>query len=300
MKVVVFGGLGFIGGHVIEELVSRGCDVVVFDRWKSESDYRKTDAPYSLFLGDVTDAQAVDEVMFGADGFINLAGILGTSETVDNPMPSIMSNIVGGMNVLLAARRNKVKGVQITVGNHFMNNSYSISKTTQERFTLMFNKEHGTKIAVVRALNAYGERQKHKPVRKIIPNFVTKALRNEPITIYGSGNQIMDMIYVKDLAVILVAALLNDHEVYDKIFEAGSGAKTSVNDIAEMVIKYTGSTGGVVHVPMRAGEIEDSVVLGDPKTLVPLFGMPVNLDKMNEVLPQVISWYKDKYPYQED
>lgn len=300
-KIIVFGGLGFIGGHVVENLVEKGFDVVVFDRFKNHAEYRHIDAPYSYFQGDVTDAEAVAEVMFGADGFINLAGILGTSETVDNPMPSIMSNVVGGMNVLMAAKQHKVKGVQIAVGNHFMNNSYSITKTTQERFTLMFNKEHGTKIAVVRALNAYGERQKHKPVRKIIPNFVTKALRGEPILIYGSGNQIMDMIYVKDLAEILVRALIVEHGVYDSIFEAGSGVRTTVNDIAIAVKKASNSSSMLVYKAMRAGEVEDSVVMGDPTTLKPLFdGQVPTLSKLEDKLPEVVSWYVANYPYKED
>jgi UDP-glucose 4-epimerase len=140
----------------------------------------------------------------------------------------------------------------------------------------MANKEWGTKIAVVRGYNAYGPGQKSAPVKKIVPTMVLSALRDEPITVYGSGDQVADMIYVEDLADILVRALLEPHGVYDSIFEAGTGVPTTVNDVATAVIKavedYRGREIGstVSHVGMRAGEPENAVVLGDPNTLKPL------------------------------
>jgi nucleoside-diphosphate-sugar epimerase len=171
-----------------------------------------------------------------------------------------------------------------------MNNSYSISKTTAERFALMFNKEHGTKIAIVRGLNAYGPRQKSEPVRKIMPNFVIPALRDESITIYGDGSQVMDMIYVADLAEILVRALVEDHGVYDRVFEAGTGRKTTVLDIANEVIKQANG-GYITTVPMRPGEPEQSVVLGDPETLKPLG--EINLTTLEEGIAKTIAWYRE-------
>ena len=209
MKILVLGGNGFIGGHVLEEIASRGITPVSFDRHIIEDPIFKPECKYDFFLGDVRDRNAVNEAVSKCDGAINLAGILGTSEAVDNPFPAMEANIVGGLNFLQACREHNKRGVQIAVGNHFMNNTYSITKTTVERFALMFNKEHGTKIAIVRGLNAFGPRQKHKPIRKITPNFITRALRGEPIKIFGTGESVMDMIYVKDLARILVEAVLN-------------------------------------------------------------------------------------------
>jgi nucleoside-diphosphate-sugar epimerase len=191
--------------------------------------------------------------------------------------------------------REGVKGVQIAVGNHFMNNTYSITKTTAERFALMFNKEHKTKIAVVRALNAYGEYQKHKPIRKITPNFVVRALRGEPIEIFGDGEQIMDMIYVKDVAEILIRSLLLDHNCYNKVFEAGTGRRTTVNEIAHMVNDLTGNKAGVKHLPMRAGEPDRSVVLGDPSTLKPLGMSADDLTPLEKGLERTVKWYRDHY-----
>jgi len=130
----------------------------------------------------------------------------------------------------------------------------------------------------VRALNAYGPRQSAaapfgpSKVRKIMPSFACRALSGEPIEVYGDGNQIMDMIYVADVARALVSALeYTEAHGASPLIEAGTGRKTTVNDIAHAVIKeaavITGKPVDYVHLPMRPGEDLNSVVLGDPTTL---------------------------------
>lgn len=289
MKIAILGGMGFIGQHLAETVLENGHEPILFDRIKPNT---KIPEGCTIMLGDVRNREAVNYVVGHADRAINLAGILGTSETVDNPFPSAEVNIIGGLNFLQACREHNKQGVQIAVGNHFMNNSYAITKTTTERFSLMYNKEHGTKVAVVRALNAYGERQKASPVRKIIPSFITRALRGESIEIFGNGKSIMDMIYVKDVADVLYRAAIQNHGVYDSIFEAGTGVKTTVNDIAQVVSdNIPGSE--ITHTDMRAGETKESIVLGNPKTLKPLYaGKTPKLAKLEETMPQVVAWYQ--------
>jgi UDP-glucose 4-epimerase len=280
MKILVTGASGFIGSHVKENLIAKGHEVIGFDH------HGPTE-----FLGDTRDYTAVAEAVAISDGVIHLAGVLGTQETIREPIPAVETNIIGGINVFKACHHYNKKAVYIAVGNYWMNNTYSITKTTAERFALMFNKELGTKIAIVRGLNAYGPRQKDKPVRKITPNFIIPALRNEQLTIYGDGSQIMDMIYVEDLAEILVRALLIEHRVYDKIFEAGTGRKTTVREIAEEIIKQVGS-GSLRFVSMRPGEPENSIVIGNPETLKPLGHL--NLITLEEGIAKTIPYYKDK------
>jgi UDP-glucose 4-epimerase len=290
MRVMVTGASGFIGGHVVDNLLERGLEVVAFDRYHKGE---QTVPGVARYLGDTRDASDVSECVAQVDGVIHLAGVLGTSETINNPAPAIETNIKGGVNVFQAVREYRKRAVYITVGNYWFNNTYSITKTTAEQIAWMFNREHGTKIAVVRALNAYGPRQKAKPVRKIMPNFIGEALRGEPITVYGDGEQVMDMIHVRDVADILVRALLVDHDQYvynpernaDNAvkFEAGTGRETTVNDIANMVLdavaNYGGDRGTINHVEMRGGEPPRSVVVGDPNTLQPLFdGQRIDLD----------------------
>ena len=263
MRVLVTGGTGFIGKYVCENLRDRDIEPVTFGVTK-ECDV----------LGDIRDASAVDLAVSTTDAVMHLAGVLGTAETVQDPTPAVDVNIKGGLNVFQAIRRYQVPAVNIAAANHWMYNPYSITKKAAERFALMANKEWGTRIAMVRGLNVYGPRQKAYPVRKIMPNLIEPALRSEPITIYGDGDQVMDMIYVTDIAEVLVRALLQPHGVYDSVMDAGTGRKTTVNDLARAVLEALGEKviegETVVHVPMRPGEMEHSIVLGDPTTLAPL------------------------------
>lgn len=297
MKVLVIGA-GFIGRHLVERSLELGHEVSIFDRFPQ--DHADWLDRVRIFFGDIRDRESVMEAITQHDGVINLAGILGTMETVDNPHPSVDTNIHGALNCFEACRPSRIHPqgipcVQITVGNHFMNNTYAITKSAAERFALMFNKEHKTRIAVVRGLNAYGEYQKHKPVRKVTPNFVIRALRGLPIEIFGDGEQVMDMIYVKDVVEILIRALTTGHSCYDAVFEAGTGRRTTVNDIATVVNRLTANKAGVKHLPMRAGEPDHSVVLGDPSTLAPLNISPHDLTSLEFGLERTVSWYKSHY-----
>jgi len=285
--IAVLGGSGFIGSHLVDKIIEEGDKPVIFDRFKKNDSNPKAD----IFLGDVCDAEAVNYIVGHTDASINLAGILGTMETVDNPAPSVKVNVLGALNYLQAVRENDKKAVQITVGNHYMNNSYSITKSTAERLALMFNVEHGTKIGVIRALNAYGERQKHKPVRKVIPSFIHRALEGKPIEIFGNGEQIMDMIYVKDVADVLYRAMTTNYDYY-KVYEAGTGRKTTINEIAQIVSNCIPDS-EIKHIPMRAGEPDNSVVIGDPSTLWSLYGRVPKLTKIEDVMPDIVQWYRE-------
>lgn len=272
MKVLVTGASGFIGGYVLEELTSKGHTPIAFDR--HDKGFRPSGT--ELFLGDITNEVDVTEAVAHADSWIHLAGVLGTQETIKNPNPAAYTNILGGLNLFKAAAQYKVPGVNIAVGNYWMNNTYSITKSTMERFAHMFNDESGTQIQIVRALNAYGPRQVAAPphgpskVKKIMPAFINRALDGDRIQVYGDGSQIMDMIYVADVAQVLVAALERTmtYGVSDVIYEAGSGEDTTVTEIAQYVNVACGRPGlAIEYSPMRPGEPEKSVVLGNPSTL---------------------------------
>lgn len=279
--ILVTGGNGFIGRYVVEELQSRGYAVTVLDTKWCKPCLDGRERPPDIRLGDIRDATAVTEAVAHADGVIHLAGVLGTQETIDNPRPAAETNILGGLNVLEACAQYDVPLVNIAVGNYWMQNTYSITKNTVERFVEMFVRFRGSRISVVRALNAYGPRQVPaapfgpSKVRKIMPSFIMRALTGQPIEVYGSGKQIMDMIYVADVAKVLVSALeAVAAGEYGQTYEAGTGRRTTVNDIAQVVADSVSATTGkpvrITHLPMRLGEDLDSVVLGDPSTLAPL------------------------------
>lgn len=286
MRVLVTGGNGFIGSHVVERLLHLGHHPVIFDR-------RQIPADVEVFFGDVVCRESVSEAVSTCDGVIHLAGILGTSETVNNPFPSVTTNIIGSLNVFEACVAHKIRGVCISVGNHWMNNPYSITKSCVERFALSYNKDRGAKIAVVRGMNAYGPRQKLKPVRKMLPNFVVQGLRKEHLLIYGDGTQKMDMIYVVDLAKILVRALIFNHGCYGAVFEAGTGVAPTVTEIAYDVLAATDNPpDNVRYVKMRKGEIPNSTVVADTKTLEPLG--EIDFTPWPVGLAKTVEWYKSQ------
>lgn len=269
--VLVTGGYGFIGGYVTEELVERGYDVILFDRVEKVLNLDIDDNQVTHFLGDIRDSAAVTEAMAHADGWIHLAGVLGTAETIKNPRPAAETNVLGGLNVLEAASQYDIPGVNIAVGNYWMNNTYSITKSTVERFAQMYRAERGLALNNVRAMNAYGPRQSvaapygNSKVRKIVPSFICRALAGAPIEIYGDGEQVMDMVYVTDVARDLVEALENTakYGAFTDVLESGPGLNTTVNDVVVAVLNATGSLSDVVYKPMRPGEPEGSVVKAD-------------------------------------
>jgi len=295
MKVLVTGGAGFIGSHVCDQLRADGHFPVVFDHYGR--------GPEVHFLGDIRDWTAVSEAIAHCDGFIHLAGILGTQENILDPRPAIETNIFGGLNVLESAAKHNIPGVCIGVGNHFMQNTYSITKSTVERLVAMYNKERGTRVNVVRAMNAYGPRQvpssPYGPskVRKIAPSFICRALIGDPIEVYGSGSQVSDMVYVTDLALALCRALYKAKEgvVFDRVVEVGPTEHQTVRQIADLVKELVGSDSEIVSLPARPGEQVNAPVYADTSTLE-LIGMSADtLVPIRDGMAKAIEYYGQTY-----
>ena len=308
MKILVTGGQGFIGCHLVDNFLEKGHSITIFDRHyegKKWEEYGWKDKVI-FQLGDLKDRDSVFDAVYQNDIVVNLGGLLGTQEMINNPIPAIEVNILGALNVFDAIRMYNKRGFQIAVGNHWMNNPYSITKTTAERFALMYNKEHGTDIRVCRGMNVYGERQKHRPVRKIFPNLAIPALLGKDITIYGSGEQVMDLIYVKDFAEILSRLILTDHIPNDIIYEAGVGGHMTINKAVDMVLKTSNSTSRVNRVEMRPGEEKMSVVEISEEAWVNLKKYinysPEDLTPMEEAIQKSVDWYReniDKFRWDE-
>ena len=292
-KILVTGGSGFIGSAVVHNLIAKSYEVTVFDRNPREH-LHKYPPEVSVYYGDVTNVAQVIEAVQQNDGVIHLAAMLGTQETIDNPIPVTTVNTIGSLNVFNAIRQFNRRAVYIAVGNHWMNNPYSISKTTAERYAYMYNKESGTKIAVVRGMNVFGPGQKNAPVRKMMSNFIIDALYERPLTVYGGGTQIMDWIYVDDIAEILVRALVMEHNVYDRCFEAGLCGDTTVLHVAEKILELTGSLSSIDTVAMRKGEIPNSVVKSTEEkwNLEHLNWKRENMVSLDKGLEMTIAYYR--------
>ncbi len=298
MRIGISGGQGFIGSHVADIAEERGHQVVIFDR-----DRKRQNGDREVFLGDVMDDVAMTELAAHVDGIIHLAACLGTQETIQNPRPAALTNLMGGLNFLEACAQYGIPGVYICVGNSGMFNTYSISKTTVENFTTMFNKERGTRVNQVRLVNAVGPRQSVAPpygpskVRKIGPSFICRALTGAPIEIYGDGEQVSDLVHVRDGALALVLALERaaSDVVFDRPVFVGTVQSHTVNEVAAQVLKASGSSSEIRHLPMRPGEKPGATIKADTSTLH-LVGMdPADLKTMPEIIDETVEWFRDNW-----
>lgn len=304
MRIGITGGAGFIGGHVADIAHEQGHTVVVFDHLARGI---PTAPGVTRMMGDVRDPVAMTELAAHVDGIIHLAACLGTQETIRNPRPAVETNVQGGLNFLEAIAQYNIPGVYIGVGNHWMNNSYSISKTTIERFVHMFNAERGTRCNIVRLVNAYGPRQSVAPpygpakVRKITPAFTCRALAGDPIEVYGDGEQVSDMVHVRDGALALVKALERAAagQVFDRAVECGPAVHATVNEVAGHVIDAATELGHprvpLAHLPMRPGEIPGAKVTADTSTLA-LVGMdPEKLIPLEQGIADTVAWFRNNW-----
>lgn len=315
MKIGITGGTGFIGGHVVERALAGGHTVMVVDRVGRqkgtfpgealESAFRE--GRIETFMGDVTSETDMMELAAHTDGIIHLAACLGTQETIRNPRPAATTNMIGGLNVLEACAHYGTPGVYIGVGNHWMNNTYSISKTAVERFVDMFNKERGTRVNVVRAVNAYGPRQSVAPpfgsakVRKITPSFVCRALTGSPIEIYGDGQQVSDMVWVGDVAEALIRSLVQAAEgfTFERVVEVGPVEHKTVLDVARLIRQkaraLTGKHSEIRFLPMRPGEIPGAEVTADTLSLELVDMDPYGLTDLDEGMDVTVKWFAENW-----
>lgn len=260
-RSLITGGTGFIGKAVAHELASLDAEVVIFDR--SFNPVPNTIHRVGTILNQhdlVAASQDVDEIF-------HLAGVLGTTELLDQAELAIDANVKGTLNALEAARICGVsKFFYPSKPNEWLN-MYSISKAAGEEICRLYAKRHSLDVKILRWLNAYGPGQKLYPIRKAVPLFILQALTHLPIEIWGDGTQRVDLIHVNDLAYITVAFTRSDSGGV-KTFDTGLCHSVTVRALAELIIQLSGSRSRINFLPMRPGE--------DPEIQIPLLPTATN------------------------
>ena len=267
---LVTGGAGFIGSHIVEQLISLGHEVVVVDNEYSDNEnfYWRKDT-YNVNI-DITD-KALKNAFTNVDYVFHLAAEARIGPSIKNPVNAININTLGTCNVLQCAREAGVKKVMYssTSSGYGLNtspnietqsddclNPYSVSKVAGEKICKMYTDLYGLKTVIFRYFNVFGERAPKKgQYAPVIGIFLRQLAAGEKLTIVGDGEQRRDFVYVKDVAnANIMAALSNaDDDAYGQVYNVGSGKNYSVNDIASFISNDT------INIPPRVGEARNSL-----------------------------------------
>lgn len=272
MKVLVTGSSGFIGSAVCNSLSARGHKIV----------------PYDLPRCDVRDGDALSAEMRIAqpDAIINLAGMLGTPELFGHEAKAAAVNVIGAVNVYDAAALAGIPVVQIGTGHKGQPNPYAVTKGCAEDLGLCRAQFCGEKIAIVRAYHVYGPRQPVGPpfgtasVHKFFPTFATRAISGLYLELCGGGTQIIDPVYVDDVADVLVNAIDGP---YGTVIEAGTGEAVSVAQVAADIRDAAGAEVLITSAASRDGEPAGAIVRASHPQCVNLWPYKV---------PETVEWYR--------
>jgi UDP-glucose 4-epimerase len=274
MKIVVTGGAGFIGSHVVDAYVAAGHDVLVVDDLSTGK--RENLNPRARFHQlDIQDPATAELVRRERPDVLNLhAAQMDVRRSVADPLFDARVNILGTVNVLDAARQAGVRKVLFVSSggavygeqetypapeSHPTNpvSPYGVSKRAGELYAFFFQAEYGLPFVALRYANVYGPRQDPHGEAGVVAIFSGRMLQNEPVTINGDGEQTRDYVFVGDVARASVLAL--ERPVTGPL-NIGTGIETDVNELARLLRAATGSRSPVSHGPAKSGEQRRSVI----------------------------------------
>ena len=275
MKIVVTGGAGFIGSHIVEHWHNHGAEVHVIDNLRSG--FFSNIKPFKNVIfhkASITDHDSVFKILKNTDFVFHLAAFVSVPESIEKPEECNEININGLLNVLGACKEFGVRKIVFSSSAAIYGDNpkspktvdmkpapkspYGSTKLEGEDYLSMYNQKFGLGTVSLRYFNVFGPRQDPKSqYSAAIPIFVSKAIRHEPITIYGDGEQTRDFIFVKD--VVSANVLAADNEKANGVFNVATGSAISINDIVRLVIDETKSKSKIIYEKERAGDIKHSL-----------------------------------------
>ena len=272
MKILVTGGAGFIGSHLCERLVNEGHNVTAIDNFSTghASNLERLIGVdgFKLIEGSILDTQTLTPRIKESEYVFHLAAAVGVFNIVNNPLESLLTNIRGTENVLEAAYETKTPVFLTSSSEVYGKNvsdslkesddrvlgspvtlrwSYSEAKAIDESLAYAYFVEKHLETRIVRFFNTVGPRQLGA-YGMVVPRFVKAALSNEPITIYGDGNQSRCFAHVFDVIDAVIAIAFAENTV-GKVINIGNDYEISINDLAKKIIDETGSKSEIVYVP---------------------------------------------------
>ncbi len=275
-KYLVTGGAGFIGSHLVEELVKREGDVRVLDNFltgKKENIAHLLDK-IELIEGDIRDYELCRRAVQGMDFILHQAALTSVPRSVEDPLLANEINIRGTLNLLLASKEEKVKRFIFASSSsvygddpHFPKREdnkgkplspYAVSKRVGEMYCQVFSQIYNLSTAILRYFNIFGPRQDpFSQYAAVIPIFIAKMLKGEKPTIFGDGEQSRDFTYVANVVRANILAV-EAKEISGEVFNIACGYKTTINSLAETINKLLKKKITPLHARPRPGDIRHS------------------------------------------
>jgi UDP-glucose 4-epimerase len=272
MRFLITGGSGFIGSHLADRLLINQNSVVVLDNLStgqaSNLIKHRQNPNFTLFNGSILDQAIVNKLVLDVDYVFHLAAAVGVFNIVNNPLSSLVTNIRGTENILEAALKknapvflsssSEVYGKNTSDSLKESDNrilgspttlrwSYSEAKAIDETLAFAYWTEKKLPTRIVRFFNTVGPRQVGA-YGMVIPRFVSMALKNEPVTIYGNGEQTRCFGHVYDVIDAVISVAFSDRTI-GKVINIGNNFEISMNDLAKKIIEETGSKSEIKYIP---------------------------------------------------
>ena len=272
MRILVTGGAGFIGSHLCERLISDGHNVTVIDNFSTGRATNLaslgSEKEFKLVEGSILDSGSLNPLIEASDYVFHLAAAVGVFNIVNNPLASLLTNIRGTENVLDTANATKTPVFLTSSSEVYGKNisdslkesddrilgspvtlrwSYSEAKAIDESLAYAYFVEKQLETRIVRFFNTVGPRQLGA-YGMVVPRFVKAAIANEPIAIYGDGNQTRCFAHVHDVVDAVLAIAFAGNTI-GKVINIGNDYEISINDLARKIIDETGSKSEIVYVP---------------------------------------------------
>ena len=277
MNILVTGGAGFIGSHIVEHFQGRA-KVRVLDNLRSGFKHNLAGLQHEFIEASILDREAVRKAVQGVDYIFHLAAMISVPESMAKPIECDEINTRGTLIMLEEAAKAGVKKLVLSSSAAIYGDNptvpkvetmlpepkspYAITKLDGEYYCKMFADENRLQTACLRYFNVFGPRQDPKSqYAAAVPIFIHRALKNEPITIYGDGEQTRDFIYVKDIAA--ANAYFATQSTATGVFNVAYGKKITINDLCTTICKLTGSKSEIKHAPDRAGDVKHSMAAVD-------------------------------------
>jgi UDP-glucose 4-epimerase len=273
MTILVTGGAGFIGSHIVEHFQGRA-GVRVLDNLRSGFQHNLAGFQHEFIEGSILDRATVRRAVRGADFVFHLAAMISVPESMSEPIECNEINTAGTLVVLEEAARAGVKKLVFSTSAAIYGDNpvvpkietmppepkspYAITKLDGEYYCQMFANEGRLRTACLRYFNVFGPRQDPKSqYAAAVPIFIDRAVKNLPITIYGDGEQTRDFIYVKDIVAANVFFATQSQAT--GVFNVAYGRRITIAQLAQQILALTGSKSPITHAPERPGDVKHSL-----------------------------------------